>query len=202
MTGDGAPLRPAAFLDRDGVINIDRGYVFRREDFEFVPGVLEGARRLSELGYALVVVTNQSGIGRGLYTEADFLLLTEWMEQVCAGAGAPIAGVYFCPHHPTDAVGEYRIQCPCRKPAPGMLLQAAKDLRLDLASSVIFGDRTSDLEAARAAGVRQRILLATDGVGETARVPADLATARFVRLDTALADPEIFSRLRSLVPVG
>jgi D-glycero-D-manno-heptose 1,7-bisphosphate phosphatase len=202
MTGDGAPLRPAAFLDRDGVINIDRGYVFRREDFEFVPGVLEGARRLSELGYALVVVTNQSGIGRGLYTETDFLLLTEWMEQACAGAGAPIAGVYFCPHHPTDAVGEYRIQCPCRKPSPGMLLQAAEDLRLDLASSVIFGDRASDLEAARAAGVRQRILLATDGVGETVQVPAELATARSVRLDSALADSEILSRLRALVPAG
>jgi D-glycero-D-manno-heptose 1,7-bisphosphate phosphatase len=167
--------RPAAFLDRDGVINLDHGYVYRREDFNFVPGVLAAAADLARTGHALVVVTNQSGIGRGLYSEADFHRLTDWMRNEFAAAGAPLAGVYFCPHHPTDAQGDYQRDCDCRKPAPGLLLQAARELDLDLAHSIMFGDRRSDLQAAAAAGVPRRVLLGTDG----AVVPAAdvLATA-------------------------
>lgn len=196
MTDAAATRRAAAFLDRDGVINLDRGYVFRREDFEFVPGVLEGARRLHDLGYALAVVTNQSGIGRGLYTEDDFHRLTDWMRQAFAAAGAPLAGVYFCPHHPTAAVGHYRRECHCRKPAPGMLVDAARALGIDLATSVLFGDRASDLEAARTAGVPHRVLLATDGAGSPAEMAPGLATASAVRLDRALDDPGFVQRLR------
>jgi D-glycero-D-manno-heptose 1,7-bisphosphate phosphatase len=202
MTGKGMSLRPAAFLDRDGVVNIDHGYVYRPEDFEFVPGVLEGARRLAGLGYALVVVTNQSGIGRGLYGEADFRALTDWMTQQFAAAGAPLAGVYFCPHHPTEAEGPYRLDCECRKPAPGMLLRAADELGLDLAASVMFGDRASDLEAARAAGVPHRVLLATDGTGEPVEVAPGLATDRYVRLDEALAKADFVARIRTLAAAG
>src|SRR5262245_60028041 len=135
------PLRRAAFLDRDGVINLDRGYVYRHQDFEFVPGALEAAHLLAQQGYALVVITNQSGIGRGLYTEADFAALTEWMKQRFVEADAPLAGVYYCPHHPIDALGDYRRDCDCRKPAPGMLLRAARELQLALARSVLFGDK-------------------------------------------------------------
>jgi D-glycero-D-manno-heptose 1,7-bisphosphate phosphatase len=181
-----AAPRAAAFLDRDGVINVDRGYVYRREDFDFVPGVLDGARMLDELGFALVVVTNQSGIGRGLYTEEDFRRLTQWMVESLAAAGAPIAGVYFCPHHPTEASGRYRIACACRKPAPGMLLQAARDLGVELGASAMFGDRESDLQAAKAAGVPRRILLATDGFGEPGRVAEGLASGHYGRLDLAV----------------
>lgn len=187
MTAPQAGRRAAAFLDRDGVINVDRGYVFRRADFEFVPGVLEGARGLCQRGYALVAITNQSGIGRGMYSEDDFNTLTAWMTDAFATAGAPLAGVYFCPHHPSEANGAYRIECGCRKPAPGMLLQAADDLGLDLAASVLFGDRASDLLAAKAAGIPRRILLATDGHGPFAIVPDGLATASYARLDTAVA---------------
>ena len=128
MSSSGAALRRAAFLDRDGVINIDRGYVFRREDFEFVPGVLDAARRLRDMGFLLVVASNQSGIGRGLYSEAEFNALTAWMRNEFLTAGAPLAGVYFCPHHPTEALGEYRrvlrvpqagprhVACRCARP--------------------------------------------------------------------------------------
>lgn len=186
MTDAAATRRAAAFLDRDGVINVDRGYVYRREDFEFVPGVLEGARRLHELGYALVVVTNQSGIGRGLYSEADFGDLTAWMVRSFAAAGAPIARVYYCPHHPSEATGSYRRACQCRKPAPGMLLRAGHELGLDLTASAMFGDRASDLQAARVAGLAKRILLSTDGKGEPADVPAGLATGRYSTLDAAV----------------
>ena len=112
-------MKRAAFLDRDGVINIDHAYVHDREHFEWVPGVLEGARMLTDAGFLLVVVTNQSGIGRGYYTEADFHALTDWMCGVFAEAGAPIAAVRFCPHHPEKALGLYRRECRCRQPQPG-----------------------------------------------------------------------------------
>jgi D-glycero-D-manno-heptose 1,7-bisphosphate phosphatase len=189
MTSSGTALRRAAFLDRDGVINIDRGYVVRREDFQFVAGALEGARRLHEMGFLLVVTSNQSGIGRSLYTEDEFHTLTTWMRNEFLAAGAPLAGVYFCPHHPTEALDEYRRSCQCRKPAPGMLFSAAQDLGIDLRSSAMFGDKVSDLEAARSAGVPIRVLLGTDA-RDVPTVPSSpgLATAAFRGLLEATAD--------------
>jgi D-glycero-D-manno-heptose 1,7-bisphosphate phosphatase len=179
--------RAAAFLDRDGVINVDHGYTSRRDQFEWVPGVLLASRRLHEAGYALVVVTNQSGIGRGFYAESDFEILSNWMRAEFAAAGAPLAGVYHCPHHPIDALGPYRTACDCRKPAPGMLLRAARELDLDLASSLMFGDRESDLQAAHAAGVPHRYLLATDGKGAPPASEPGLASASYRSLDAAVA---------------
>lgn len=188
--------RRAAFLDRDGVINFDRGYVYRREDFEFVPGVLKGSCELYELGYMLVVATNQSGIGRGLYSKCDFDALTTWMKSAFLAAKAPLSGVYFCPHHPTDGLGPYRCSCTCRKPAPGMLTAAARDLNIDLAASIMFGDSASDLNAAQAAGVPLRVLLGTDGRGvpPIPSVPG-LASATFRRLDEAVTDPALRAKL-------
>jgi D-glycero-D-manno-heptose 1,7-bisphosphate phosphatase len=175
----------AAFLDRDGVINVDRGYVHRVEDFEFVPGALEACRELSRRGWLLVIATNQSGIGRGLYREEDFQRLTGWMRARFDQHGAPLAGVYFCPHHPADA-------CECRKPAPGMLLAAARELSLDLGRSMLFGDKCEDLMAARAAGIARRVLLAKDGQGPARDdCEAGLALARFADLRTAVASPEL-----------
>jgi len=202
MTSDGLGKHRAAFLDRDGVINVDRGYVSRREDFTFVPGVIEGARQLHELGYALVVVTNQSGIGRGLYSKDDFDTLTAWMKAEFANAGAPLAGVYFCPHHPSEAFGADRRACDCRKPAPGMLLTAAQELKLRLSACVMFGDKETDLEAARAAGVPLRVLLGTDA-RETPALPTvpGLASAAFRRLDEALMDPALRASLDARNPV-
>jgi D-glycero-D-manno-heptose 1,7-bisphosphate phosphatase len=189
-------LRRAAFLDRDGVINVDHGYVYRREDFEFLPGVLAACAQLHRLGFALVVVTNQAGIGRGLYAEDDFRRLTDWMQAEFAAAGAPLAGVYHCPHHPEAALGEYRRACLCRKPAPGMLLAAIRELSLDPARSVLFGDKASDIEAGVAAGVAHRVLLGRDGF---ALPPPDLApqaTARFASLAQAVGSDELRALLQ------
>ena len=184
--------RPAAFLDRDGVINVDHGYTYRIDAFEFVPGALAACTRLAALGFVLVVVTNQSGIGRGRYTVADFEMLDAWMRSQFAAAGAPLAGVYWCPHHPTDAVGEYRRACDCRKPAPGLLLQAARELDLDLLHSFMFGDKVSDLQAAQAAGVPNRVLLGTNGLAlPVAPSPAGLATACHASLADAVAAIEM-----------
>ena len=176
-------------------MNIDHGYVFRAEDFEFVDGVLQASARLVDRGFALVVVTNQSGIGRGMYSETDFAVLTAWMKLQFASAGAPLAGVYFCPHHPDHAQGAYRVECDCRKPAPGMLLQAARELKLDLKRSVMFGDRRDDMEAARAAGVRARVMLGKDGRHAPPVVEGDLSSARFRSLAEAVASPTLWTLL-------
>ena len=156
-------MRKALFLDRDGVINIEKHYLHKIEDFEFIPGIIEVMRQYQQEGYALVVVTNQSGIGRGYYTEEDFWKLTEWMKQTLAEQGVIIEGVYFSPYHPEKAIGEYRRESDCRKPGPGMLLQAAEELELDLASSMLLGDKESDVEAGQNAGLAQTIRLLEKG---------------------------------------
>lgn len=143
----------ALFLDRDGVINVEKNYVHRVEDFEFMPGIFALCARARDLGYRLVVITNQAGIGRGFYTEADFQRLTGWMLGEFRARGVELARVYHCPYHPTEGIGPYRRDSFDRKPHPGMLLRARADLGLDLAESVLVGDRSSDIEAGRAASV-------------------------------------------------
>ena len=192
-------LRRAAFLDRDGVINIDRGYVVRPEEFEFVDGVFEGASTLQRLGFALVIVSNQSGIGRGLYSEADLDVLNRWMLRQFEQRSIRIEGLFHCPHHPTEAIGRYRRDCDCRKPAPGMLLQAARELNLDLQRSALFGDRASDLQAAANAGVPLRYLLGTDGLSRPAPAdPPGLSTAQFSNLKEAAASFELGDAVSAL----
>jgi D-glycero-D-manno-heptose 1,7-bisphosphate phosphatase len=151
--------RPAAFLDRDGVINEDRNYVYRVEDFQFLPGVLDACREFVRAGYLLVIVTNQAGIARGYYDTRDFEKLTAWMRERFLEAGAPLAAVYHCPHHPEASIESLRVACDCRKPAPGLILQAARELGIDLGRSFLVGDKLSDIEAGRAAGVGKCFLM-------------------------------------------
>jgi D-glycero-D-manno-heptose 1,7-bisphosphate phosphatase len=143
----------ALFLDRDGVINVDKGYVHRREDFEFVDGIFDLCRAFRQRGYLLVVVTNQSGIGRGYYSESDFLALTDWMVSVFREQGISIARTYYCPYHPQHGVGAYRSDSFDRKPNPGMILRARDELQIDLGGSILLGDRKSDILAGVRAGV-------------------------------------------------
>ena len=156
------PLRKAAFLDRDGVINKDKGYVHHWDDFEFVPGAIEGMRRLQQAGYALVIVTNQSGVARGYYSEDQYHVLTRNLLSELTGKGVHVDGVYHCPHHPNGIVPHLAIDCECRKPAPGMLLQAARELNLSLHDSLLIGDKPSDIEAASAAGLGRAYLINSD----------------------------------------
>jgi D-glycero-D-manno-heptose 1,7-bisphosphate phosphatase len=153
--------RRALFLDRDGVVNLDRNYVHRAGDVHFTEGVFETCRAFREAGYLVVVITNQSGIGRGYFTEEDFHRLSAWMREEFEGRGAALDGIYFCPHHPEEGLGRYRTHCQCRKPAPGMLLEAADDLDIDLRGSVLVGDKDSDIEAGLRAGVGRNYLLKT-----------------------------------------
>lgn len=149
----------ALFLDRDGVINEEIGYLIHTRDVRFVSGLFPLLRTAMELGYRLVVVTNQSGIARGLYTEADFHALMRWIGDELARERIFLDGIYFCPFHPEHGQGDYRREHPDRKPGPGMLLRAATDLGLELRESLLVGDRCSDIAAANAAGLRQAFLL-------------------------------------------
>ena len=155
----------ALFLDRDGVINEEIGYLIRAEEVRFVPGIVSLCRAAQRLGYRLVVVTNQSGIARGYYTEGEFLALMEWMRGELGPQGVRLDAVYFCPYHPEHGIGPYRREHEDRKPSPGMLRRAAEDLGISLAASVLVGDRCSDVAAANAAGLRQTFLL--QGTEET-----------------------------------
>ena len=156
------PLRKAAFLDRDGVINQDRAYVQLWQDFEFVPGAIDGMRCLQQAGYGLVIVTNQSGLACGYYSEEQYQELTRALLADLARQGVLVDAVYHCPHHPKGSVPHLATDCDCRKPATGMILQAARELGLSLADSILIGDKPSDIEAAWAAGVGRAYLVHSD----------------------------------------
>lgn len=153
--------RKAAFIDRDGVLNEERAFVHRIEDFAFLPGAIEALRALKAAGYLLVIITNQSGIARGLYSEANYLELTAHMRERLQAAGATPDAVEYCPHLADAPIKRYRIDCDCRKPKPGMLKRAIEALDIDATASFLVGDRLSDIEAGRAAGVGRCFLART-----------------------------------------
>lgn len=153
--------KKAIFLDRDGTINVDHGYVHQIDDFQFIDGVGKALKQLQDKGWLLVLVTNQSGIARGYFSEEQFLQLTEWLDwSLDEDYGVVLDGIYYCPHHP-EGQGEYRENCDCRKPQAGMFVQAIKDLGIDPAKSVMVGDKLEDMLAAQNAGVKTKILVRT-----------------------------------------
>jgi len=141
-------MNKALFLDRDGVINIDKRHLYLKEEFVFTPGIFDLCKKYLEAGYIILVITNQAGIAKGLFTKEDFLKLTDWMIGQFLNNGVIISKVYYCPHHP-DITGF----CECRKPNPGMILQAVKEFNLDISECVLIGDMESDIEAGRKAGI-------------------------------------------------
>ncbi len=169
---DPKSCHPALFLDRDGVINIDNAYVNKPDDFIFIDGIFELCSRASQLGYLIFVITNQSGIGRGFYSEHDFLKLTDWMNQVFRTHGINIEKVYFCPFHPEHGIGDYKKVSSCRKPAPGMIYKAVKEFNVDLARSVLVGDSETDIQAGVAAGVGCNLLYSPSVPGDKSKTLA------------------------------
>jgi len=145
----------AVFLDRDGVVVADRNYQFRISDMEILEGVPEAIISLNEAGFQVIIVSNQSGVARGYFSEKDVRKFNDYLASELKKAGARIDGMYYCPHHPTEAkVAKYRKDCDCRKPKPGMLLCAARDHNISLPKSWVVGDKDSDIGAGKAAGCR------------------------------------------------
>lgn len=168
VLGLGAQKR-AVFVDRDGTINVEKDYLYRIEDFEFIPGAPEAIRLLNEAGFLVVVVTNQSGVARGYYTEEDVEILHRHIAAELGKAGARVDAWQYCPHHPAGR-GSYSLPCRCRKPLPGMLMEAARRHNIDLAASVMIGDKLADMKAGIAAGCRTILVRSGYGASEEARV--------------------------------
>lgn len=148
--------RPAAFFDRDGVLNVDHGYAYRPDQFEWIAGAPEAVRLLNEAGYFVFVVTNQSGIARGYYEEAAMHQFHTLMQDTLRTLGAHVDAFYYCPHHPEGTIKELAVRCRCRKPEPGMLEQAAREWPIDLGRSFLIGDKDADMAAAAAFKIRGR----------------------------------------------
>lgn len=153
----------AVFMDRDGTLNEDTGFVSKPEDLVIYPWAAEAVRLINRAGMKAIVVTNQSGVARGFYSEETLGLIHERLICELGRAGARLDGIYYCPHHPDSADERYRISCDCRKPLPGMLRRAAREHGVDLGSSFVVGDKPSDLELARNAGARSALVLTGRG---------------------------------------
>lgn len=153
-------MQKAIFLDRDGTLNVDGNYVHKIDDFRFIKGVIPALRQLKAMGYLLVIVTNQSGIARGIFTEQEFLQLTEWMDWSLAEQGVEIDGIYYCPHYP-QGVNQFAQECNCRKPKTELFKEAVRDLGIDLSQSIMVGDKTIDIQAGINAGIPTNILVRT-----------------------------------------
>lgn len=195
----------ALFLDRDGVINVDYGYVHHRDQVHFIDGIFEICRHAHHLGYYIIVVTNQAGIGRGYYSQDDFEDLMTWMKTVFAEQGCPITEVYWCPYHPTAGLGNYRQESFDRKPNPGMILTAANCYNLDLNKSVLIGDKISDVAAGEIAGVGCNLLYQSYSPKVTQKIGSDrnkimnspILHPKFIQLSTHSLLPQENERFTS-----
>lgn len=161
-----AGMNKAVFLDRDGTINVEKHYLYKIEDFEFLPGAIEGLKMLQDAGYMLIVITNQSGIARGYYTEEDFCILNGWMTATLKKNGVVINGVYYCPHLPDAVIEKYKAVCDCRKPAMGLYKMAVKDFNIDIDYSWAVGDKMRDCSICADFGCRGFLI----GNSETKKV--------------------------------
>lgn len=181
-------LRKAAFIDRDGVINEERHYLHRKEDFVILPGVAQGIKTLASSGYKIVVISNQAGIARGYYNEESVRALHEYMREILQKEGAHIDAVYYCPHHVLGSEKRYTYQCDCRKPRIGMLLRVATDLNLNLSRSVLIGDKLSDIEAGKNASLACMVLVESGHpVSAFDRTQADIVTSNLQCAASAIA---------------
>lgn len=182
----------AIFLDRDGTINFDNGYIHEIDDFQFIEGVIEAMKKLKKMGFILVVATNQSGLARGIFSEEQFMRLTEWMNWSLANCGVDLDGIYFCPHHPHAVVNRLCQKCYCRKPKPGMLLEAKRHLHIDMTSSYMVGDKLDDMLAGKAAGVDTQVLVRSGkAVTEQANAAANWIISSLSALPAAIKQHQL-----------
>lgn len=189
--------RPAVFLDRDGTINEQMGYVNHLSRFQLLPGVARAIRSLNEAGLPVVVVTNQSGLARGYFPESLLEAVHAELHRLLAREGAHLDGLYICPHHPEAREERFRLDCDCRKPRPGLLERAAAELGLDLGRSYMVGDRWSDLRCGAAVGATTVLVLTGYGRGDAAYVgPGQTVQPDHVAEDLEAAARWILDRTR------
>jgi D-glycero-D-manno-heptose 1,7-bisphosphate phosphatase len=191
-----APKKSAVFLDRDGTLIRDVGYLRRLDQVEILPGVAEALKSLCNSGLRIVLVTNQSGVGRGFLSEEKLQEIHKILVESLAARGGKIDAIYYCPHHPTEGLNGYRMTCDCRKPNDGMLRRAAKELRLDLGASYVVGDQASDMELAARVGAQGVWIY--DGSRPCARRPA----SAFVAVDLSQAAQWVLANLNFNRPPG
>ncbi|MAG50565.1 D-glycero-beta-D-manno-heptose-1,7-bisphosphate 7-phosphatase [archaeon] len=156
-------MNKAIFFDRDGTINVDKGYVYKLEDLEFEKNAIEGLKELTKTEYKLIVITSQSGVGRGYYTEEDMHKFNHELIRRLNEKGIKIENIYFCPHHPEKGIGKYKVDCDCRKPEPGLIMGAKNEYNLTLQDSIMIGDKTSDIEVGKRS--RCKTILVKTGEG-------------------------------------
>ena len=176
-------MKRAVFIDRDGTINVEKEYLYLPDEFDFIPGAVDAIRKLNQAGFLVVVVTNQSGVARGYYTEEDVLQLHRHVAALLDSEGARVDAWYYCPHHPSGR-GSYSLPCRCRKPGPGMLQEASRRHDIDLENSIMIGDKLVDVEAGLAAGCRSLLVRTGYGAREERNLPA--GTEVFADLSAAV----------------
>ncbi|AYD41396.1 D-glycero-beta-D-manno-heptose 1,7-bisphosphate 7-phosphatase [Clostridium fermenticellae] len=159
-------MNKAVFLDRDGTINVEKNYLYKIKDFEFINGAPEAIKILNDNKYKVIVITNQAGVARGYYTENDIKILHSYIQSQLRKYNAHIDAFYYCPHHPTAGIGEYRIDCECRKPKNGLFKKAIKDFNIDVHESFALGDKVSDLKPALELGIKSILLKTGYGIRE------------------------------------
>ena len=186
MIQDSNLLRPAVFLDRDGTVNVEVHYLSDPDQVELLPKVAETISMLNARGIPVVVVTNQAGIARGYFEERQLSEIHQRLFELLGRQNAKLDGVYFCPHHPTEGLGDYRVACGCRKPQPGMLMRASLDLGIDLGRSLMIGDREGDLQAGATAGCQTALVLT--GYGQETMAAIDLGKVRGLGAFSTVAD--------------
>ena len=154
--------KKVVFLDRDGVINIDKNYLYKWDDFEFISGSIEGMKKLINANYQIIIVTNQSGIARGFYSENEYLELTAKYNEVLKNNGINVLDIFYCPHFKGGIIKKYAIDCECRKPKPGMILKAIKKYEINITKSILIGDKESDIIAGRSSGLSKTFLISSN----------------------------------------
>lgn len=193
-----SPLNRAVFLDRDGTINEEVGYIDSREKLRIIPGTVEAIRRLNKRGMKVIVVTNQSAVARGIITEEVLNEINNALTEKLSMGGAFIDAIYYCPHHPTEGKGVYRVECECRKPRTGLLIRASHDLGIDLRKSYVVGDTITDIIMAKKAGAKGVLVLTGYGSSHVsmlesvreAEVPAYIAKDLSEAVDWIIKDSE------------
>jgi D-glycero-D-manno-heptose 1,7-bisphosphate phosphatase len=166
-------MNKAVFLDRDGTIIADVGYLNTPDDIKFIPGSLEAIKMLKEADYKVVVITNQAGVARGLVTEDMLQTIDKVMHKWILNSGTHLDGIYYCPHHPEHGHYPYKQACACRKPHPGLIKKAQRDLDIDLSGSFMVGDKASDVDAGKTAGVKTVFVLSGPHSKDTSKNPPD-----------------------------